>query len=344
MDSVTHVALGAALGEAILGKKLGTRAMFWGAIAGSLPDIDVLFGPFEDDIGFLTHHRGITHSILFVLVLSPILGWLLARWLRRRSPEITPLGCTGLFFAGLMSHILLDACTTYGTQLFLPLSDYQVALNNIFIADPLFTLPLLISGIACLVLRQASGKRRAINYGGIALSCLYLAVTFVNQFEARQVFAASLREQHIDTQRLMIGPTPFNSILWCCIAEQRDGFRIGYYSLLDTQKQVRFSHVPRNAALIENFKGRKAVEQLVWFSNGYYTVHQQQGRLVFDILKLGILSLDADDSQVVFSFVIQPEEHGGLHVWNASQRRGVNVSRLMAALWGRIRGGEPRTF
>jgi inner membrane protein len=344
MDSLTHVALGAALGEAILGKKLGNRAMFWGAVAGSLPDIDVLLSPFEDDIGLLTHHRGITHSILFVLVLSPILGWLLARWLRRRSPEITPLACTGLFFAGLMSHILLDACTTYGTQLFLPLSDYQVALNNIFIADPLFTLPLLISGIACLVLKRTSGKRRAINYGGMALSCLYLAMTFVNQFEARQVFAASLREQQIETRRLMIGPTPFNSILWYCIAEDRDGFRIGYYSLLDRRTQVRFSHVPRNEALLENIKSRRAVDRLVWFSNGYYTVHEDRGRLIFDVLKLGILSLDADDSQVVFSFVIQPDEHGGLRIWNAAQRRGINVSRLMAALWDRIKGGDPPTL
>ncbi len=344
MDSVTHVALGAAIGEAVLGKKLGNRAMLWGAVAGSLPDLDVLFKPFEDDIGFLTYHRGITHSILFVLVASPALGWLLARWLRRRSPEITFLHCAGLVFAGLMSHILLDACTTYGTQLFLPFSDYRVALNNIFIIDPLFTLPLLVSGIVCLILGRSSGKRRLVNYLGIALSCVYLAMTFVNEFEARRVFAASLSNQGIATQRFMTGPTPLNSILWYCIAEDEDGFRIGYYSLLDRRKQVRFSHIPRNEGLIENLMDRRAVERLVWFSNGYYTVHEERGRLVFDVLKFGILSLDDDDSQVVFSFVIQPDEQGGLRIWNATRRRDVKVGKLIATLWGRIRGREPRTL
>ncbi len=340
MDSLTHVVLGAALGEAVLGKKLGNRAMFWGAVAGSLPDLDVFLRFFEDDISFLTYHRGITHSIVFVLVMSPLLGWLLARWLRRRSPEITPLRCTGLFFAGLMSHILLDSCTTYGTQLFLPLSDYQVALNNISIIDPLFTLPLIISGIVCLVLSRGNRKRRVINYVGMALSCLYLAMTFVNEFEARRVFTAALCDQHIAARRLMAGPTPGNSILWYCIADDGDGFHIGYYSLFDKQERVRFSHVARNGALIENIKGRRVIELLVRFSDGYYTVHQQQGRLVFDVLKFGILSLDADDSHAVFSFVIQPEENGSLRIWNVTPRWDMDVGRLLAAVWGRIKAGS----
>ena len=344
MESVTHVAFGAALGEAVLGRKLGNRAMFWGAVAGSLPDLDVLFKPFEDDIGFLTYHRGITHSVLFVLVASPILGRLLARWLRQRFPEVTLLHCVGLFFVGLMSHVLLDACTTYGTQLWLPFSNCRVALNNIFIIDPLFTFPLLISGIVCLMLKRASERRRLVNCVGIALSCLYLAVTFVNKFEARRVFAAALSSQGIQTQRFMTGPTPLNSVLWYCIAEDEDGFRIGYYSLLDRQKQVRFSHIPRNEGLIENLKDRRAVDTLVWFSSGYYTVHEERGRLIFDVLKFGILSLDADDHHAAFSFVIQPDEQGGLRIWNATRRGDVKVGKLIAALWGRIRGREARAL
>ena len=34
MDAVTQIALGAAVGEATLGKKAGNKAVVWGAIAG----------------------------------------------------------------------------------------------------------------------------------------------------------------------------------------------------------------------------------------------------------------------------------------------------------------------
>ena len=47
MDSVTQITLGAAVGEAVLGRKIGGRAMLWGAIAGTLPDLDV-FVPLGD--------------------------------------------------------------------------------------------------------------------------------------------------------------------------------------------------------------------------------------------------------------------------------------------------------
>ena len=78
MDSLTQIALGAACGEAVLGKKVGNRAMLWGAFAGSLPDFDVLIGNlFMDDMAALAFHRGITHSIFFAVTAPIILGWLI---------------------------------------------------------------------------------------------------------------------------------------------------------------------------------------------------------------------------------------------------------------------------
>ena len=76
MDSLTHVVLGAAIGEAVLGKKLGRKAMLWGALADTIPDFDVfvaiLFPPPEN----LLLHRGITHSLFFVTLATPLLAWL----------------------------------------------------------------------------------------------------------------------------------------------------------------------------------------------------------------------------------------------------------------------------
>lgn len=85
MDSLTQIVLGASVGEAVAGKKLGNRAMVWGAIAGTIPDLDVLLNPWLDTVQQLSFHRSLTHSFLFALLMSPVLGWLLHRLYRKRG-------------------------------------------------------------------------------------------------------------------------------------------------------------------------------------------------------------------------------------------------------------------
>ena len=72
MDSITQIVLGAAVGEAVLGKKVGNKAMLWGAIAGTIPDLDVIVGKFFQPITALEMHRGFSHSIIFALLFSPV--------------------------------------------------------------------------------------------------------------------------------------------------------------------------------------------------------------------------------------------------------------------------------
>ena len=85
MDSLTQIVLGASMGEAVAGKKIGNRAMVWGAIAGTIPDLDVFGGVFgmspEDSLAF---HRGISHSIFFA-VLAPLLLALYTHWLYKNQ-------------------------------------------------------------------------------------------------------------------------------------------------------------------------------------------------------------------------------------------------------------------
>ncbi len=79
MDSLTQIVLGAAVAEASLGKKIGNRAMVWGAIAGTLPDLDVIANVFMTPVDALAFHRGPTHSALYLLITSFIVGWLVFR-------------------------------------------------------------------------------------------------------------------------------------------------------------------------------------------------------------------------------------------------------------------------
>lgn len=79
MDSLTQIVLGAAVGELALGRKIGNRAMIWGAIGGTIPDLDVLANPFLRDIDAMAFHRGITHSIAFSLLAPVPFGFLVHR-------------------------------------------------------------------------------------------------------------------------------------------------------------------------------------------------------------------------------------------------------------------------
>ncbi len=80
MDSLTQITLGAAMGEATLGKKIGNRAMLWGAIGGTIPDLDVVANVFMDEIDALAFHRSITHSLLFAVTTPLAFGWLTHRF------------------------------------------------------------------------------------------------------------------------------------------------------------------------------------------------------------------------------------------------------------------------
>jgi inner membrane protein len=134
MDSLTHVVFGAAVGEALLGKKAGKKAMLLGAIANSIPDLDV-FLVFGDPIREITIHRGFSHSLVFPFLAAPVLAWLASRYLK---DPVRFKDWFIFFFVLIVTHPLLDSLTTYGTQLFLPFSDFRVNSNSLFIIDFIF--------------------------------------------------------------------------------------------------------------------------------------------------------------------------------------------------------------
>ena len=152
MDSLTQIVLGAAVAEVTLGKKIGNKAMLWGAIAGTIPDLDVLAKQFTDIVTANEMHRGFSHSILFSVLAAPIFGWLVSK-IYRKSQEANWKQWSWLFFWSLITHPLLDAHTTWGTQLFWPL-ELKVSYQNIFVADPLYTYSIFGVHSCCYVLSQ----------------------------------------------------------------------------------------------------------------------------------------------------------------------------------------------
>jgi len=304
MDSLTQAVLGAAVGEAVLGKKVGNKAALWGAVAGTLPDLDVLLNLLLDDVGALVFHRSFTHSFLFVVLLTPVLGKMLFR-LYRTGPA-TWRDWSWLSFAVLFTHPLLDCFTTYGTQIFFPFSTYPVSFSSIFVIDPLYTLPLIVGLFLALRKRPEAPKRRLANYLGLSFSCLYLLVTLVNKTIVTATFAEALEQQGLAYQRIATRPTPLNSLLWVAQADDGDGFWVGLYSLLDGDQPIDFQRLDKHQQLLDGLTDHPGVQRLRRFSRGYFTVESIDRVLVFNDIRFG--RSDGwlrDEGAYLFSFHIQ---------------------------------------
>ena len=197
MDSLTQIVLGAAVGEAVLGKKVGNKAMLYGAIAGTIPDLDVIARYFVDTVTATEWHRGFSHSILFSVLCAPLFGWMV--WKLHSKAGASWKDWSWLFFWGLFTHPILDAFTTWGTQLFWPF-DVRLAFQNIFVIDPLYTLPFLI-----FLVLSAFEKRTSINRGrysrlGLIISSSYLVLTLVLKGISYHFFVTGLEAQTIAFQ------------------------------------------------------------------------------------------------------------------------------------------------
>ncbi len=101
MDSLTQIVLGAAVGEAVLGKKIGNRAMLWGAIAGTIPDLDVVSNLWLTELQGLAAHRGITHSIFFAVVFGVIMGWFVHEMYKSSGHKWFAVIVRGIFMAAV---------------------------------------------------------------------------------------------------------------------------------------------------------------------------------------------------------------------------------------------------
>ena len=300
MDSLTQIVLGAAVGEAVLGKKIGNKAILWGAIAGTIPDLDVLFIG-DDTIRELTIHRGFSHSIVFAILIAPLLGWVV-NWIYRKNREVDFMTWSWFFFWTIFTHPLLDSLTTYGTQLFLPFSDYRVSLSSIFVLDFFYTVPFLASIIALMFFSRQDRKRRLLNWIGITVSTSYLVLGLSFKYVAQHKMESSLGSQGIYFTRGFTSPTPLNIILWSGVFESSDSYYICNYSLLDEPGPITFWRYEKADQLLAGVSHEYGVERLKWFSDQYYTATQNQDTITFYTLKFGRHKFESDSPQGSFAF------------------------------------------
>lgn len=285
MDSVTQIALGAAVAEATIGRKIGNRAILWGAIAGTLPDLDV-FVPLGDVVRDFTYHRSASHSLFVLAMVTPLLVWLITRiHADTRALRNRWLLTIYLVFA---THVLLDSLTAYGTQIFWPLPLPPVSLSTIFIIDPSYTLPLLIGVIAALVMTRNNDRGHLVNRYGLVVSSVYLGWSLVAKTIVEYNFKDALRDQDISYQKIFSTPAPFNTLLWRAVVKDEGGYYEAYYSLLDMDNDIRFSYYSSREELLADIADYWPVRQLQWFSRGFYSVSEREGDIVISDLRMGL--------------------------------------------------------
>lgn len=307
MDSLTQIILGAAVGEAVCGRKAGNRAMIWGGVAGTVPDLDVLINPWLGVVEELTWHRSFTHSFLFSIVASPLFALLL----KKIYPD-SPAGFKDwfwLFFLGFVTHALLDCCTTWGTQIFWPFSREGVAFYNVFVIDPFYTLPFLILVIWAATKSKSDPLRKKLNALGLLISSGYLLFTFAAKYVANQAFEASLKRQGIIYEDYISKPTPFNAILWAVSVKTADGYYNGFYSLLDENNHIDYEFFPKQQELLEPYLPEPKLSRLLEITKDYYIVEKQhEDSLLIHDLRFGQFNgWQEKGGEFVFTYTISQE-------------------------------------
>lgn len=330
MDSFTQIVLGIAVAEVCAGKELKNRTFLYGAILGTMPDLDVVVGLFMDPVNGVMIHRGISHSLFLYLLLSPLFGWLISKLENRK---VSFYKATSMVFWCLFTHVLLDMFTSWGTQILWPL-ETRFALKTIFVIDPFYTIPLLISVILVWRTKDIVLRKKYI-VGGLVISSSYLLLSCGIKLFALNQFEKALSNQGINYSKIIVKPTAFNLILWNANVAIADAYLLGDYSLFDTQP-IAFSTYSKNTDLENKLKGNIDFEKLKKISEGWFIVSEMSGSLYFNDLRFGLLSDSPQNPQFAFSYQFIPTNSELKAVEVAKERRDGKL--LLQKIFKRLKG------
>ncbi|MCI0750587.1 MAG: metal-dependent hydrolase [Flammeovirgaceae bacterium] len=309
MDTLTHIALGAVVGEAAGGKKLGKHALLLGAAAQSLPDVDFLASLWMSPADNLLAHRGFTHSFLFVVLATPALVLFARRWYREK--KVSPLHWTFFFSLQLCIHLIIDSFNAYGVGWLEPFSHWRVAFHVLFVVDPFFSSPLGLAALALIILGSKHPFRKVWTRFGLIASALYVLYAISNKVETEQAVREAHKRTELQPERSFTTPTPLNSWLWYAVAEADSGFYISYHFIFDSQPNFDRTFFHKNEQLLNPVLDHEELKRLKRFSQGYYTIEQWGDTLVFNDLRFGQMAGWKDpQAKFVFHYFLQhPDEN-----------------------------------
>ncbi|MFT6643159.1 MAG: inner membrane protein [Patiriisocius sp.] len=285
MDPITQGALGAVLPQSTVRSadfRQKALTISWvGCLAGLAPDLDVLIRSSTDPLLFLEYHRQFTHALIFIPFGALICAAVFHRWARiHLSFAMTYL----VSILGFATHALLDACTTYGTQLFWPFADTRVAWNTIAVVDPLATLPLL-----ALVITSAIRSNQWYARVGLLWFLCYLMAGWIQRDRANE--SAQVLAESRGHQGAIISTKPgfANLLLWKSVYEFDDRYYVDAIRVGLTPTHYSGANIPkldlkRDLAWLKP-SSQQAIDlkRFRWFSMGYLALDPDREDFVIDM-------------------------------------------------------------
>ncbi len=337
MDSLSHIVIGAAIGETFLGKKIGRWGMLLGAIAKSVPDFDLFVTGLTDTRAYMCDHRAHTHSLFIEAIYAIPIAWLLMKLFKQKVSFSRMLV---FMLACLWGHSLLDWCTNFGTQLLLPFTNENYSLNTLAIVDLLFTLPMLILILVALFHRKNEVRRGKLARATLIYCVAYLGLTFINKAQAENVVKESIAKNKLPVTSHITNPTMLNNILWYAVGSNDSTVFIGEFSLLHQQNSITWHSYPRNQQLMKQCKSKKDIEILRWFSDPYTIAQANGDTLNMYAVKFGRTNMQENELKKTLIFHYKLYQKDGKEMMGMEQpnETNTNIKESFSDLWERICG------
>ncbi len=367
MDTITQGILGAATAQLGFRQRIGGDATWAAAVAGVVPDLDVFVAPLLEltgaEVGGLAHlryHRGLSHSLLFAPVLSLLITlawWRIRRWAlstpataedpKQKRPRFTSFGWLyGCVLVAVVTHPLLDWCTSYGTRLWMPLTNHRYTIDAAPIVDIIYTPLLVLTLLACYLVRKALTVDRArrvtlvIGWAGMLLSVGYLATgRIMHDWAVRKALAVTPEGRVVTADAYPMIGTIF---LWRTVVQTDEAWivaRIHHFD--DTPPE----HIPRQRVekqprteWVDRAMNLPEMDTWQWFTNNRMRVetHRENGRQLveFHDMRYGARS---DSIESLWWLTIAFDDNGRVErIARDSAYRSDDTRRLVARLWSDI--------
>jgi inner membrane protein len=337
MDSLSHIVIGAAIGETLLGKKIGRWGMLVGAIAKSAPDFDLFYTGLSDPRAYMCEHRAHTHSLIIEALYALPLAWLLVKVFKDKVSYGRMLV---FMLACLWGHSLLDWCTNFGTQLLLPFTNENYSLNTLAIVDLLFTLPMLTMIVIAVFHKKNAPRRNKLALASLIYCFVYLGFTFFNKVRAEQIVQESIVKNNIPLTAHMTNPTMLNNVLWYAVGSNDSTVFIGEFSLLHPDNPITWHSYSRNVHLMEQCKSKKDIETLQWFSEPYTIAQANGDTLNVYAVKFGRTNMQESELEKTFIFHYKLYQKNGEEMMGMKRgtEENTNFKESIVDLWERICG------
>lgn len=341
VDSITQGLLAATIAEAGFRRRLGARSIGWSAFCGVAPDFD-LVAMVGGEWNELVHHRGVSHSLIALTAAAPVLGALAWRWPGKRQG--TSRDWIHLTFWALITHPLLDVCTSYGTQLFAPLSNHRFAIDSVAIIDLAYTLPLLVATIVAFASKNRRfGARFATAM--LVLTTGYLGFGYVQSQRAIAWARDELAAQRFEPSELRALPTLGNLFVFRAIARDDEGrFRVALLSLSAPRTPRWYALENDDDPLVQAAFASERGRIFDWFAMGYAharVVHEDDGFVVrmSDVRYGGMRDPRASMWGANARFTLEGTLEDVVR-WN--ERGGLDVKAELGMLWAHLVGDEAK--